>query len=143
LLRDGVLVAAAEEERFTRKKHDYGFPAQAIQFCLDAGKLAARDLDWVVFFEKPLVKFDRILMISLATYPRSLRMFREAMTGWFGDKLWVKGTIGKTLGIDPGQILFSEHHLSHGASSFFCSPSRKPPSSPSTAWASGPRPRWE
>src|SRR5882672_12022664 len=65
LLRDGVLVAAAEEERFTRKKHDYGFPAQAIQFCLEAGKLAARDLDWVVFFEKPLVKFDRILMTSL------------------------------------------------------------------------------
>jgi len=117
-----VLVAAAEEERFTRKKHDYGFPAQAIQFCLDAGKLDARDLDWVVFFEKPLVKFDRILMTSLATYPRSLRMFREAMTGWFGDKLWVKGTIQKTLGIDPGRILFSEHHLSHGASSFFCSP---------------------
>jgi carbamoyltransferase len=117
-----VLVAAAEEERFTRKKHDYGFPEQAIQFCLDAGKLDARDLDWVVFFEKPLVKFDRILMTSLATYPRSLRMFREAMTGWFGDKLWVKGTIQKTLGIDPGRILFSEHHLSHGASSFFCSP---------------------
>ena len=122
LLRDGALVAAAEEERFTRKKHDYGFPAQAIEFCLDAGKLTARDLDWVVFFEKPLVKFDRILMTSLATYPRSLRMFREAMTGWFGDKLWVKGTIGKTLGIDPGRILFSEHHVSHGASSFFCSP---------------------
>jgi carbamoyltransferase len=117
-----VLVAAAEEERFTRKKHDYGFPEQAIRFCLDAGKLDARDLDWVVFFEKPLVKFDRILMTSLATYPRSLRMFREAMTGWFGDKLWVKGTIQKTLGIDPGRILFSEHHLSHGASSFFCSP---------------------
>jgi carbamoyltransferase len=122
LLRDGVLVAAAEEERFTRKKHDYGFPAQAIQFCLDAGKLIARDLDWVVFFEKPLVKFDRILMTSLATYPRSFRMFRESMTGWFGDKLWVKSTIEKTLGIDPGRILFSEHHMSHGASSFFCSP---------------------
>jgi carbamoyltransferase len=122
LLRDGVLVAAAEEERFTRKKHDYGFPAQAIQFCLEAGKLDARDLDWVVFFEKPLVKFDRILTTALATYPRSLRMFRESMTGWFGDKLWVKGTIAKTLGIDAGRILFSEHHLSHGASSFFCSP---------------------
>jgi carbamoyltransferase len=122
LLRDGVLVAAAEEERFTRKKHDYGFPAQAIQFCLDGGKLTAADLDWVVFFEKPLVKFDRILTTALATYPRSLRMFREAMTGWFGDKLWVKSTIAKTLGIDPGRILFSEHHLSHGASSFFCSP---------------------
>ena len=100
MLRDGVLVAAAEEERFTRKKHDHGFPTRAIQFCLDTGKLAARDLDWVVFFEKPLVKFDRILMTSLATWPRSLRMFREAMTGWFGDKLWVKSTIEKTLGID-------------------------------------------
>ena len=115
-------MAAAEEERFTRKKHDYGFPAEAIQFCLDAGKLDARDVDWVVFFEKPLVKFDRILMTSLATWPRSLRMFRESMTGWFGDKLWVKGTIARTLGVDPRRILFSEHHVSHGASSFFCSP---------------------
>jgi len=122
LLRDGQLVAAAEEERFTRKKHDYGFPHHAIDFCLRAGGIRGNDLDYVVFFEKPFVKFERLLLTSMQTFPRSHRIFREAMITWFGDKLWIKHLMQKRLGVPPSRILFSEHHLSHAASAFFCSP---------------------
>ena len=122
LLVDGKLIAAAEEERFTRKKHDYEFPQRAIDFCLRMGRIDAADLDYVVFFEKPFVKFERLLLSSMQTFPRSHRVFREAMITWLGDKLWIKHLIQKRLGIAPTRILFSEHHLSHAASSFFCSP---------------------
>src|SRR3990172_4039437 len=122
LLVDGRLVAAAEEERFTRRKHDYSFPENAIRFCLAKGKLEGRDLDYVVFFEKPFVKFERILMTSLQMFPRSWRVFREAMLTWLSDKLWVKSTIQRGVGVDGERVLFSEHHLSHAASAFFCSP---------------------
>jgi carbamoyltransferase len=122
LLQDGRLVAAAEEERFSRKKHDYEFPQRAIDFCLRAGGVAGRDLDYVVFFEKPFVKFERLLLSSLQTFPRSHRVFREAMITWLGDKLWIRHLIQQRLGVDAGRILFSEHHLSHAASAFFCSP---------------------
>jgi carbamoyltransferase len=122
LLRDGQLVAAAEEERFTRKKHDYEFPQHAIDFCLRSGGLQAPDLDYVAFFEKPFVKFERLLLSSMQTFPRSHRVFREAMVNWLGDKLWVKSLIQKRLGMAPSKILFSEHHLSHAASAFLCSP---------------------
>ena len=122
LLRDGQVLAAAEEERFTRKKHDYEFPSSAIEFCLRTGELAARDLDYVVFFEKPFVKFERLLLTSLQEFPRSYPLFREAMIAWLGDKLWIKQLIQKRLGVAPEKILFSEHHLSHAASAFFCSP---------------------
>ncbi len=122
LVVDGGLVAAAEEERFTRKKHDYGFPLNAIRFCLGQGKLTGRDLDYVVFFEKPFVKFERIVTTCLQMFPRSRRVFRDAMTSWLLDKLWIKSTIQRALGVEAGKILFSEHHLSHAASSFFCSP---------------------
>ena len=122
LLRDGQLLAAAEEERFTRKKHDFEFPATAIEFCLRTGGIAARDLDYVVFFEKPFVKFERLLLTSLQEFPRSYPLFREAMITWLGDKLWIKQLIQKRLGVAPEKILFSEHHLSHAASAFFCSP---------------------
>jgi carbamoyltransferase len=122
LLRDGVLVAAAEEERFTRRKHDYEFPAQAIAFVLEAAGIAAGDLDWVVFFEKPFLKFERIVMTSLQMFPRATRVFREAMVTWLVDKLWVSATITERLGVPRERILFSEHHLSHAASAFFCSP---------------------
>ena len=121
LLRDGRLVAAAEEERFTRKKHDYAFPQRAIDFCLRLGGIRGTDLDYVVFFEKPFVKFERLLLSSLQTFPRSHRVFREAMITWLGDKLWIKHLIQKRLGIAPSRILFSEHHLSHAASAYFCS----------------------
>ena len=122
LIRDGQLVAAAEEERFTRKKHDYEFPQHAIDFCLKTGGIGKEDLDYVVFFEKPFVKFERLLLSSMQTFPRSHRVFREAMITWLGDKLWIKHLIQRRLGAAPSQILFSEHHLSHAASAFFCSP---------------------
>jgi carbamoyltransferase len=122
LLRDGQLVAAAEEERFSRKKHDFDFPANAIQFCLREAGIDGRDLDYVVFFEKPFRKFDRILASVLQTYPQSLKVFRESMIGWMLDKLWVASTLQSELGIDREKILFSDHHISHAASAFFCSP---------------------
>lgn len=121
LLQEGELIAAAEEERFTRKKHDYEFPQQAINFCLESGGITAADLDYVVFFEKPFVKFERLLLSSMQTFPRSHKVFRDAMITWLGDKLWIKTLMQKRLGISPSQILFSEHHLSHAASAFFCS----------------------
>jgi len=122
LIRDGQLVAAAEEERFTRKKHDYEFPQHAIEFCLRTGGIAGADLDFVVFFEKPLLKFERLLLSSMQTFPRSHGVFREAMVAWLGDKLWIKHLIQRRLGVPAAKILFSEHHLSHAASAFFCSP---------------------
>jgi len=125
LVQDGIVTAAAEEERFTRIKHDSGFPLRAIEFCLRTGKLRAEDLDWVVFYEKPFLKFDRILMSTLQTFPRSLRLFRESMVKWLAEKLWVKGLIRKRIGIPTEKILFSGHHLSHAASAFYCSPYRE------------------
>ncbi len=122
LVQDGIVTAAAEEERFSRIKHDSGFPMQAIEFCLRTAKLRAEDLDWVVFYEKPFIKFDRILMSTLQTFPRSFRVFREAMIKWLAEKLWVKGLIRKRIGVPPERILFTSHHLSHAASTFFCSP---------------------
>ena len=122
LLRDCQLVAAAEEERFTRVKHDYSFPSNAIRFCLEAGGITGADLDYVVFFEKPFRKFDRILMTVLQTYPQSWRVFRESMITWMIDKLWVGNTIEAEVGVPKRKVLFCEHHLSHAASAFLCSP---------------------
>ena len=122
LLEDGKLIAAAEEERFTRKKHDYDFPKNAIDFCLARGGITGKDIDYAVFFEKPFAKFDRLLRSSLQGYPRTFRMFEQSMRTWLMDKLWIKSLIGKSLGIGRDRILFSEHHLSHSASSYFCSP---------------------
>lgn len=122
LLQDGVLIAAAEEERFTRIKHDYGFPNQAIDFCLRQAGITARDLDYVVFYEKPLQKFERILLTTLQTFPQSWGVFRESMITWFNDKLWIKGHILTKLNIPDEKLLFVDHHLSHAASAFFCSP---------------------
>jgi carbamoyltransferase len=122
LIRDGELLAAAEEERFTRKKHDYEFPQNAIDFCLKVGNIKSQDLDYVVFFEKPFIKFERLLLCSMQTFPRSLKLFREAMITWLGDKLWIRHLIQKRLKAPASKILFSEHHLSHAASAFFCSP---------------------
>ncbi|MBI4355057.1 MAG: hypothetical protein HY597_01220 [Candidatus Omnitrophica bacterium] len=122
LLRDGQLVAASDEERFSRKKHDERFPVNAIRFCLEQGGIQGRDLDYVVFYEKPFLKLERILLTDLQTVPRSVRAFRRAMNNWLLDRLWVKSTIQELLEVNPEQILFSEHHLSHAASTFFCSP---------------------
>jgi len=125
LLRDGEVIAAAEEERFTRKKHDYGFPANAIQFCLDRGGIRGEDLDYVAFFEKPFIKFERLLFSLLQTFPQSRRVFQESMMSWLTDKLWVKNLLQSKLNVPPEKILFSEHHLSHAASAFLCSPFEK------------------
>ena len=122
LVRDGVLVAAAEEERFSRRKHDFSFPHLAIRFCLERAGLTARDLDAVVFYEKPFLKFERILLTQLQGFPRTLDTFRRSMTNWLLDKLWVKQTIQSALDVPVEKILFSQHHLSHAASAFFCSP---------------------
>ncbi len=122
LIEDGVLVAAAEEERFSRKKHDYGFPQSAIEFCLRKAGITADDLDYVVFYEKPLVKFERILMTSLGTFPRSWETFGEAMIAWLDQKLWIKSLLMDKVGVPAEKMLFVDHHLSHAASAFFASP---------------------
>jgi carbamoyltransferase len=122
LIKDGILVAAAEEERFSRIKHDYEFPENAIEFCLRTGGIDKADIDYVMFFEKPFVKFERLLLCSMQMFPRSMKLFREAMVTWLGDKLWVKHLLLKKLGVPASKVLFSEHHLSHAASSFYCSP---------------------
>jgi carbamoyltransferase len=122
LLQDGVLIAAAEEERFSRKKHDFGFPKHAIDFCLRQAGITARDLEYVVFYEKPFVKFERILMTALGTFPRSWHTFRESMITWFKDKLWIKNLLRDKLNIAPEKILFADHHVSHAASALYCSP---------------------
>jgi carbamoyltransferase len=122
LLVDGMLVAAAEEERFTRKKHDSGFPDHSINFCLKQAGLTANDLDYVVFYEKPLVKFERILQTTLSTFPKSWGVFRESMVTWFDEKLWIKSKLQTGVGVPANKILFVEHHLTHAASAMFCAP---------------------
>jgi carbamoyltransferase len=122
LFDSGRLIAAAEEERFTRVKHDYEFPENAIEFCLEQGGITGADLDYVVFFEKPFVKFDRIMRSSLKGFPNTYQLFTQSMRTWLFDKLWIKSLVRRTLKIDPKRILFSEHHVSHAASAYFCSP---------------------
>ncbi|MFP4082051.1 MAG: carbamoyltransferase [Candidatus Aminicenantes bacterium] len=125
LIKDGTLVAAAEEERFTRVKHDFGFPENAIRFCLRFAGITGKDLDYVAFYEKPFQKFERILMTTFQSFPRSWKVFREAMITWLGDKLWVKNTIKNSVGVEEKKTLFGEHHLSHAASAFYPSPFRE------------------
>ncbi|GJM15349.1 MAG: carbamoyltransferase [Thermodesulfobacteriota bacterium] len=122
LIKDGVVVAAAEEERFSRIKHDFEYPENAINFCLNLEGIEPQDLEYVMFFEKPFVKFERLLLTTMQSFPRSMKLFREAMITWLGDKLWIKHLLQNKLGVERDKILFSEHHLSHAASSFYCSP---------------------
>jgi carbamoyltransferase len=121
LVQDGVLVAAAEEERFSRRKHDSGFPALAIQFALERGGIRIDDVDYVVFYEKPFVKLERMLLTAMSTFPRSSAVFRESMQRWISGKLWIKSMMLKELGIPSSKLLFADHHMSHAASSFFTS----------------------
>jgi carbamoyltransferase len=118
---DGRIVAAAEEERFTRKKHDFGFPKNAINFCLDFAGLTVADLDYVVFYEKPFVKMERLLLTYIATWPRSLMSFIAAMPVWLKEKMHIPSIIRTETGY-AGQILYTDHHISHAASCFLCSP---------------------
>jgi len=121
LLRDGDLVAAAHEERFTRKRHDSAIPRQAVSYCLREAGLSIGDVDYLVFYDKPLVKFERILMTYLATFPRSLPSFSKAIPLWLKEKLFVPKSIERELGF-KGPLLFAEHHQSHAASAFLPSP---------------------
>ena len=118
---DGEIVAAAEEERFTRKKHDFGFPKNAINFCLDFANLNISDIDHIVFYEKPFIKMERLLLTYLATFPRSLRSFIAAMPVWIKEKMHIPTIIEKETGF-KGPILYTGHHISHAASCFLCSP---------------------
>jgi carbamoyltransferase len=121
LLRDGRLVAAAHEERFTRKRHDPDLPRQSVAYCLREAGLEVGDLDYVVFYDKPFIKFERILTTYLATFPRSLPSFTKSIPVWLKEKLWVPRQIRDHLGYG-GEVLFAEHHQSHAASAFLPSP---------------------
>ncbi len=121
LLRDGEIFAAAQEERFTRKKHDSGFPLKAVQYCLREARISANDLTHVVFYEKPFVKFERILETYLSLSPRGLTQYLQAMPLWLTQRLWMGDDIGKELDYE-GEVLYAEHHESHAASAFYPSP---------------------
>ena len=121
LLVDGAPVAAAQEERFSRVKHDARFPARAIAACLAQGGLGVGALDAVAFYDKPFLKLERILETHLAVAPRGLAAFLAAIPVWIGEKLWVPDAVEEALGF-RGPVLFPEHHLSHAASAFFPSP---------------------
>ena len=121
LLRDGEVVAAAQEERFTRKKHDECFPQRAVAYCLEEGGITIDDVDHVVFYEKPFLKFERLLETYLAFAPRGIRSYLIAMPVWIKEKFWLAQVIKKELKY-RGKILFTEHHQSHAASAFFASP---------------------
>ena len=129
LVKDGIIIAAAQEERFTRKKQDSGFPAQAIQYCLQEGNIALSELAYVVFYEKPFIKFERLLETYLSYAPQGIRSFWAAMPIWLKEKLFLKDLIKKELGRISGleksdlpPLLFPEHHQSHAASAFYPSP---------------------
>src|SRR3989338_3279256 len=121
LVQDGVIISAAQEERFTRKKHDAAFPTNAINFCLQKSKLTSADLDFVVFYEKPFLKFERILDSYMTYAPFGIKSFLKAIPMWVKQKLWMKEFIREKLNYE-GKIIFPEHHESHGASAFFPSP---------------------
>ena len=132
LLKNGEIVAAAQEERFSRKKHDSGFPNNAILFCLKSQNIHLRDVKKVIYYEKPLLTFERLLETYLGVAPRGGRSFVAAMQVWLKEKLFLKTELNKNLkkldtsllseSLDMPDLLFSEHHLSHAAAAFYPSP---------------------
>jgi carbamoyltransferase len=120
-VRDGKIIAAAQEERFTRKKHDPRFPRYAIKYCLAEAGIDAHDLDFIVYYDKPFLTFERLLMSYLTVAPKGLRSWIQAMPLWLGQKLYVHKVIKKETGYE-GEILFTEHHEAHQASAFYPSP---------------------
>jgi carbamoyltransferase len=123
LIRDGEIVTAAQEERFTRKKHDSRFPTSAIDYCLQAGGVTIEQLDYVVFYEKPLVKFDRLLETYIAYAPRGFKQFMMGIPLWLRQKLHLPREMDKALQKKyKGRYVFTDHHESHAASAFFPSP---------------------
>ena len=122
LVVDGDIVAAAQEERFTRRKHDYAFPVHAIGYCLDEAGIAPEALDYVGFYDKPFLKLERLLETYLSYAPRGFRSFLQFVPLWAKQKLHLPGEIGRGLPGYRRQIVFTEHHESHAASAFFPSP---------------------
>jgi carbamoyltransferase len=122
LIKNGQIIAAAQEERFSRLKHDASFPKQAIDYCLAEGKITAKDLKLVSFYDKPFLKFERLLETYLAFAPAGINSFLEAMPVWLKQKLWLKDLIYQELSGYKGEIIFPEHHWSHAASAFYPSP---------------------
>lgn len=121
IVRDGEIIAAVQEERFTRKKHDAGFPINAINYCLKEAGIGGGDLDFVAFYDKPFIKFERILETAISYAPSGISQFIEAIPIWLKQKLWTTEIIRKDLGFN-GKIIFAEHHESHAASAFYPSP---------------------
>jgi len=121
LIKDGKIIAAAQEERFSRKKHDQSFPLRAVKYCLKEAGITAQDLNYVGFYDKPLLKFERILSTYISVFPRGLFSFYHAMPIWLKRKIWIPYIIRKELNY-KGKIIFINHHLSHAASSFLVSP---------------------
>jgi carbamoyltransferase len=119
LLQDGELVAAASEERFSRIKHDPSLPLRAVQFCLKQAGISSDALENVVYYEKPLRKFERILVSQLQAFPKSLGAFQRGMRSWLADRIWLGATLPTALQIAPEKLLWSDHHLSHAASVFY------------------------
>ena len=128
LIKNGKIISAAQEERFTRKKHDSGFPSNAINFVLNFSKIKLHEIDHIVFYEKPFLKFERLLETYVAFAPKGFQSFSRAMPIWLKEKLFQKNFIFDYLKNidtsfeDDSKLLFSEHHLSHAASAFYPSP---------------------
>ena len=121
LIIDGDIIAAAQEERFTRKKHDQDFPKNAIDYCLNQAGVTIQNVDLVAFYDKPFLKFERLLESYLAYAPKGLFSAWKGLPIWIKDKLWISDKIKSELGFD-GKLIFPEHHQSHAASAFFPSP---------------------
>src|SRR5262245_17802846 len=125
LVVDGLPVCAVQEERLSRRKNDAGFPINAISWCLDHAGLEPSDLDAVVFYERSMLKFERILTCALRAFPRSWRSFPHAIKNTLGEKVWVRGIISSHLGVPRDKILFTDHHASHAAVAFLTAPTRR------------------
>ncbi|MGD0335657.1 MAG: carbamoyltransferase [Candidatus Omnitrophota bacterium] len=121
LIKDGEIMAAVQEERFSRRKHDPGFPVNAVNWCLKENAITAQDLDYVVFYDKPFIKLERILETAMRFAPSGITQFMQSVPVWLKEKIWVRDIISKSLGY-KGEILFCEHHESHAASAFYPSP---------------------
>ena len=122
LLKDGKVIAAVEEERFSRIKFDDEFPHESIQWCLDEAKIKPEQIDSVAFYDKPVLKFERLLDNYIAVAPRGLYSFLDVIPKWIHKRLWIKNDIKKALKGFKGEIIFPEHHLSHAAHAFYTSP---------------------
>jgi len=124
LVKDGEILSAVQEERFTRKKHDYNFPINAIRYCLDSAGIKGQDLDYIAFYDKPFIKFERLLETYLSYAPIGIRSFWKSIPVWIKQKLWIPDLIKRETGYQ-GKIIYPEHHESHAASAFFPSPFKR------------------